>query len=80
MKAIELLETLVGKDLRSEEIACGEDLALYAETNEDSVKLLKGRFEDDLYFVSSNKKALCFEPDIIENDFGCVYYFWKIEV
>lgn len=80
MKAIELLETLVGKDLRSEEIACGEDLALYAETNEDSVKLLKGQFEDALYFVSSNKKALCFEPDIIENDFGCVYYFWKIEV
>lgn len=80
MKAIELLETLVGKDLRSEEIACGEDLALYAETNKDSVKLLKGRFEDALYFVSSNKKALCFEPDVIENDFGCVYYFWKIEV
>lgn len=80
MKAIELLETLVGKDLRSEEIACGEDLALYAETNEDSVKLLKGQFEDALYFVSSNKKALCFEPDVIENDFGCVYYFWKIEV
>nr|DAL65483.1 MAG TPA_asm: hypothetical protein [Caudoviricetes sp.] len=80
MKAIELLETLVGKDLRSEEIACGEDLALYAETNEDSVKLLKGQFEDALYFVSSNKKALCFDPDVIENDFGCVYYFWKIEV
>lgn len=80
MKAIELLETLVGKDLRSEEIACGEDLALYAETNKDSVKLLKGQFEDALYFVSSNKKALCFEPDVIENDFGCVYYFWKIEV
>lgn len=80
MKAIELLETLVGKDLRSEEIACGEDLALYAETNEDSAKLLKGRFEDALYFVSSNKKALCFEPNIIENDFGCVYYFGKIEM
>lgn len=80
MKAIELLETLVGKDLRSEEIACGEELALYAETNEDSVKLLKGQFEDALYFVSSNKKALCFEPDVIENDFGCVYYFWKIEM
>lgn len=80
MKAIELLETLVGKDLRSEEIACGEDLALYAETNEDSVKLLKGQFEDAMYFVSSNKKALCFDPDVIENDFGCVYYFWKIEV
>lgn len=29
MKAIELLETLVSKDLRSEEIARGEDLALY---------------------------------------------------
>ncbi len=80
MKAIDLLETLVGKDLRSEEIACGEDLAQYAEINEDSVKLLKGRFEDALYFVSSNKNALCFEPDVIEDDFGCVYYFWKIEM
>ncbi len=74
MKAIELLETLVGKDLRS------EDLALYAETNKDSVKLLKGRFEDALYFVSSNQKALYLKPDVIEDDFGCVYYFWKIEV
>lgn len=80
MKAIELLETLVGKDLRNEEIACGEDLALYAETNKDSVKLLKGRFEDALYFVSSNQKALYLKPDVIEDDFGCVYYFWKIEV
>lgn len=80
MKAIELLETLVGKDLRSEEIACGEDLALYAETNKDSVKLLKGKFEDALYFVSSNQKALYLKPDVIEDDFGCVYYFWKIEV
>lgn len=79
MKAIELLETLVGKDLRSEEIAYGEDLALYAETNEDSVKLLKGQFEDALYFVSSNQKALYLKPDVIEDDFGCVYYFWKIE-
>ncbi len=80
MKAIELLETFVGKDLRSEEIACCEYLALYAETNEDSVKLLKGQFEDALYFVSSNPKSLYLKPDVIEDDLGCVYYFGKIEV
>ena len=80
MKAIDLLETLVGKDLRSEEILCGEDLARHIHFNEHCVKLLKGCLENALYYESPNKKALCFEPDVIENDFGCVYYFWKIEM
>ena len=79
MKAIDLLETLVGKDLRSNEILCGEDLASHIQFSNNCVKLLKGHLENALYYESSNKKELCYEPDVIIDDFGVEYYYWKIE-
>ena len=79
MKSIELLETLVGKDLRQDEILYGVDLTSHIQFQNNCAKILKGHLENALYYESSNKKALCFEPDVIIDDFGVEYYYWKIE-
>lgn len=79
MKAIDLLETLVGKDLRQDEITYGVDLASHVQFEENCAKVIKGHLENALYYESSNKKALCYELDVIIDDFGVEFYYWKIE-
>lgn len=80
MKAYQFLLHTINRTISSTDILLGCNLATYAEQHKHSIRILKGKFKSDLYFVSKDKEALPQRPDVIEKYFETMLYFWEIEM